>query len=736
MGKLLRTLSKPGKNSASTSPRVNTTTDAPGSLAGDSPGDSAANSPAVQDIAALTAQAAAAPIGQVTASLPTSLLPSPSSPPSLDVAAAEATLQALAGVFFKNQAEHQAFGSRVSLGSPPSPGSQPFVARADSSAGFTDEARYRALVEQLPAVVFMASLEQGIGDAYVSPQIEATLGYSQDEWLQDPLRWYEHIHPDDKARWSTEAAEMFLSGTTLKSAYRVIARDGRVVWFQCEARMIRTEDGRPWAIHGVAFDVTDLKNTEQALLQAQDRLMHGAFHDALTNLPNRALFLDRLERAIARAKRHKDYKFAVLFIDIDRFKIVNDSLGHHGGDELIVQVAQRILQCLRLVDVVSRPAAPDPDYAVKDDTLARIGGDEFTILLDDIRAPRDAVRVAERIQASFAQPFVIGGQDVFSTVSIGIAASSIHASATDFLRDADTAMYRAKSRGRARCEIFDPEMHERAIDRLKLETALRRAFDREEFRVYYQPIVSLRTGAIAGFEALMRWDRPGVGIVGPGEFIAITEEMGLILPLGLWVFRKACEQARRWHTEYPRQPRLTMSVNISGRQFAQSELVAELAAILKQTKVDPTSVKLEITESVAMDDAERTIRVVKQLKKLGLRISIDDFGTGFSSLSYLRRFPIDTLKIDRSFVSNSEGNSDNREIVRTIIGLARNLGMDVVAEGTETQEEVCYLKSLTCDYAQGYLFSRPLDGERAQALVAEKRAFDLHPVETTTQGRR
>jgi PAS domain S-box-containing protein len=636
-----------------------------------------------------------------------------------DLAGAEATLKALAEVFFQN-------------------GLLGLQARADDDPAelfnlFGKEERYRTLVEQLPAVVFMASLDRGIGDAYVSPQIEASLGFSQSEWLQDPIRWYEHIHPDDKARWSLEAAEMFLSGAPLKSAYRVISRDGRVVWFQCEAKMLRQADGRPWAIHGVGFDITDLKNAEQNLVHAQDKLIHGAFHDSLTDLPNRALFEDRLERAIARAKRHKDYKFAVLFIDIDRVKIVNDSLGHQAGDDLIIQVAKRVQQSLRLDDLVTRSVIlAHPDWNTKDDTVARIGGDEFTVLLDDIRNVEDGVRVAERIQNSFKEPFQISGQDIFATVSIGIAASSAQSDAAGLLREADTAMYRAKSRGKARCEVFDEAMHDQAIDRLKLETDLRRAVEREEFRVYYQPIVSLKTGMIAGFEALLRWQRPGVGIVAPGQFIAVTEEMGLIVPIGEWAFRKSCEQAHRWRVEYPQEPKLFMSVNISGRQFAQNDLVAQLGKIVRETEVDPASIKLEITESVTMGDAERTIKVIKELKKLGMHISIDDFGTGFSSLSYLRRFPIDTLKIDRSFVTHMDTNSENREVVRTIVALARTLGMDIVAEGTERPEEVRELKSLGCDFMQGYLFSRPVDREQAEELLAKSRTFDLLALESAS----
>jgi PAS domain S-box-containing protein len=465
---------------------------------------------------------------------------------------------------------------------------------------------------------------------------------------------------------------------------------------------------------GILKDITELK-------EAQEKLVHDAFHDPLTSLPNRALFLDRLERTVARAKRHKDYKFAVLFIDIDRFKIVNDSLGHHAGDELIIEFSKRILHSLRLEDVISRPATPDSlvnEWATKDDTLARLGGDEFTVLLDDLRSPTDSIRVASRIQQSFAEPFFIGGQEVFTTASIGIAASSqAYASAGDVLRDADIAMYRAKAQGKARCEVFDQAMHDQAVGRLKLETDLRRALEREEFRVYYQPIVSLASGNIAGFEALVRWDRPGVGIVAPAEFIGVSEDMGLIVYIGNWVLRKACEQVHRWHLANPGKRLLTMSVNVSGRQFKQPDIVEQVEKILRETQVDPIAIELEITESVAMDNAERTIRIIKGLKNLGVRLSIDDFGTGYSSLSYLRRFPMDTLKIDRSFVQNLPSNPENLEIVRTIMSLARNLRMDVVAEGAETADEIAQLKALECDFGQGYFFSKPVDSQQADTLV-------------------
>ena len=316
---------------------------------------------------------------------------------------------------------------------------------------------------------------------------------------------------------------------------------------------------------------------------------------------------------------------------------------------------------------------------------------------------------------------MISGQDVFCTASIGIVAGAGHANAADVLRNADTAMYRAKIHGKARCEIFGEDMHEQSVNRLKLETDLRRALERQEFRVYYQPIITLRSGEISGFEALLRWERPGKGFVSPVEFIGVAEEMGLIVLIGMWVLKTACKQAHQWHLEHPLDVPLTMSVNISARQFLQDDLVAQVERILRETEVEPSAIKLEITESVTMGDAERTIKVVQGLKKLGLRISIDDFGTGYSSLSYLRRFPMDTLKIDRSFVSNLKKNPENREIISTIIGLARNLGMNVVAEGAETLEEISYLKTLDCEFAQGYYYSKPVDSLGAQALLQVKR---------------
>jgi diguanylate cyclase (GGDEF)-like protein len=446
--------------------------------------------------------------------------------------------------------------------------------------------------------------------------------------------------------------------------------------------------------------------------QSDETLMHNALHDTLTNLPNRALFVDRLKHEFIRAKRHPEYKFAILFIDIDGFKMVNDSLGHSVGDDLIIQVGKKLTRFLRHDDMISRP-----DDKSGDDTLARLGGDEFTVLLEDLKDPSDAIRAAQRIQNALTAPHMLNGHEIFTSVSIGIALStSSQTTAEDLLRDADIAMYRAKALGKARCEVFDVAMHQHAVERLKLETDLRNALDRKEFCVYYQPIASLESGEIAGFEALVRWQRPRVGLVQPGEFIKVAEETGLILALDKWVLQEASRQTRAWQEQYPAHAQLTVSVNLSPKQFTKPNLANEIHSVLQEAGLKPSSLNLELTETIAMSDAERTRSVLAELKKLGVRLSIDDFGTGYSSLNYLRRFPVDTLKIDRSFVSNIDID-DNRKIVATMVMLAHNLGLRVVAEGTETADQLRQLKDLHCEFAQGYFFSPPLEPEKAGRLL-------------------
>jgi diguanylate cyclase (GGDEF)-like protein len=448
--------------------------------------------------------------------------------------------------------------------------------------------------------------------------------------------------------------------------------------------------------------IAEQERISKALEESKEHFRHAAFHDALTGLPNRALLIDHLRLAIERSKLHRGHLFAILFMDLDRFKNINDSLGHNTGDQLLIAIAARIGECLRPTD-----------------TIARLGGDEFAILLDGLEQWTMATSVAERIQDELSRPFTLNGHEVYTTVSIGIRLSMDgYEDAENMLRDADTAMYRAKGNGKARHELFHNTMHARAVELLKLENDLRRAIERQEFCLLYQPIVSLETETLVGFEALVRWEHPERGTVMPDEFIALAEETGLIIEIGDWVLREACSQLRAWHTATGREF-LTMSVNLSGKQLTQPDIIEQIEKTLHDTGLNAKRLRLEITESVVMENAELATTTLIQLRKLGVNLSIDDFGTGYSSLSYLHRFPVNTLKIDRSFIGRMSKGDENSEIVRTICTLATNLGMEVVAEGVETREQLGLLQALRCQFGQGFLFSRPVNAEKATALVRE-----------------
>jgi diguanylate cyclase (GGDEF)-like protein/PAS domain S-box-containing protein len=516
------------------------------------------------------------------------------------------------------------------------------------------------------------------------------VGASLDEWVS-------RIHPDDVVRVKTEL-NRHLEGRSphFESEHRLRHADGQYRWVLARGMAVRSENGVATRVAGSFTDITGRKSVEEQLL-------HDAFHDGLTGLPNRAFFISLLDRAMKRTRRRTDYLFAVLFVDFDRFKLVNDSFGHVVGDRLLIAIAQRLKACLRPGDVV-----------------ARLGGDEFTILLDDIRGVSDATRVAERIQQELATPFELEGNEVFTTASIGIALSSPNYDRPEYhLRDADLAMYRAKARGKACYEMFDEQLHASAVAQLRLETDLRRAIEREEFRMRYQPIVELQSGAITGFEALVRWQHPERGIVPPGEFIPVAEETGLIVPIGRWVLETGCRQMAAWHGRLAEASDLSISVNLSGRQFQDPQVVQQILDVLQASGLPPTSLKLEITESVLMDDPESHMVVIRQLRSAGVQMQIDDFGTGYSSLSYLQKFSIDALKIDRSFISAAQ-DAESWDIVQTIITLARDLGVNVIAEGVETSDQAARLKALDCGHAQGYLFREPVDAETAEAMLLQQ----------------
>jgi len=541
---------------------------------------------------------------------------------------------------------------------------------------------------------------------YNSPAYQKVLGYSPEELkLTSSL---EQVHPEDQERVVEVADRARISGRGERLEYRIRHKDGTWRILESIATAIQNEEGQTERLVIVNRDVTERKRAEEALA-------HSVLHDTLTNLPNRTLFLDRVRHATALSQRHATYKFAVLFIDLDDFRVFNDSVGHAAGDALLIQIARRLIVSIRSVDTISRLVRTDDTSTFV--SLARLGGDEFTILLEDIRDCGDAIRVAERIQERLTIPFVVDGEEIVITASIGIAlcaTSYIHPQ--ELVRDAEIAMYRAKREGKARCQVFDSAMHIVAVKRLRLETDLRRALELGEFRVHYQAIVSLRSGKIAGFEALSRWQRPE-GLLSPAHFIQIAEQTGIILPMNRLLLREACLQLRAWHSQFPCDPPLAMSVNITPKEFAQPDFAAQIGTILAELRIDPSSINVEITETIAMADPQRSTLVLSELKALGVHISIDDFGTGYSSLSRLQGFPVDTLKIDRSFISKIDTDRETRKIVRVIITLAHNLGLKVVAEGAETAEQVKVLKQLRCELVQGYFFAKPGDHTAAQALL-------------------
>lgn len=548
---------------------------------------------------------------------------------------------------------------------------------------------------------------------YFSPRWKTMLGCEETEVGNSPDEWFSRVHPEDIERVKEQLTDYFEGvSANFESEHRMLHKAGTYRWILSRGIAIRDASGKVYRMTGAQADVTERKI-------AEGKLLHDAFHDALTGLPNRTLFIQRLEQALNNANRRQDGLFAVLFLDLDRFKVVNDSLGHLIGDQLLTALVRRLEACVR-----------------PGDTVARLGGDEFTILLEAIQDVGDATVVADRIQKELTLPFNLSGHEVFITTSIGIALSTIgYDRPEDLLRDADTVMYRAKALGKARHEVFDKAMHAQAVTLLELENDLRRVVDRllaevsfevssvkkyQELQLYYQPIVSIETGTFTGFEALLRWNHLERGLISPDEFIPLAEETGLIIPIGYWVMREACRQMQVWQQEFPKNPPLMISVNLSGKQFSRPDLIEQIQQILRETGLSAYSLKLEITESILMENAESAAEMLLQLRALGVQLYIDDFGTGYSSLSYLHRFPVDALKIDRSFISRMGTNGENSEIIQTVMTLARNLNIDVVAEGVETAEQLTQLRAMGCKHGQGqgYFFSKPVDSETAQALIA------------------
>ncbi|HKY21245.1 MAG TPA: EAL domain-containing protein [Vicinamibacterales bacterium] len=533
---------------------------------------------------------------------------------------------------------------------------------------------------------------------YWSPRWKALLGYEEHQIGNDPEEWMSRIHHEDIQRVKDTLRGHLESGTGhYQNEHRMLHADGTYRWMRCRGAAVTDDNGRVTRLAGSLTDITDSKVA-----------------DALTGLPNRLLFVDLLDRAIKRSERRKDYVFALLVLGLDRFKVINESLGVAVADRLIVAVARRLQTSLRGTDVLTRSTSGL--------TLARLGGDEFTVLLDDITDASDALRAADRLRAALRAPFEIEGHQIFVSATVGITISTTgYDRAEAVLQDAAIALHRAKSDYTTTVELFDPAMRARAATRLQMETDLRNAVDNEELTVAYQPIISLDSGALVGFEALARWEHATQGSIGPTEFIPIAEDTGLIRQIGKFVLTEACRQMATWQRQFGNEAPGVMCVNVSAGQFGQHDLAGEVEAILLETGLDPSKLKLEITESTFVSEVSSAETVLARLRSIGVEWSIDDFGTGYSSLSYLHRLQADTVKIDRSFVARMGGaGAKGSEMIRAIIALALTLGMDVVAEGVETVEQALELQTLGCGNAQGFYFSRPIDRAAADDMVASQ----------------
>jgi diguanylate cyclase (GGDEF)-like protein/PAS domain S-box-containing protein len=529
---------------------------------------------------------------------------------------------------------------------------------------------------------------------FYSTRWKSMVGMSENEVSASPDEWFNRIHPDDVVRVKADL-ELHLTGRSdqFHSEFRMRHKDQQYRWILSRGVAVFDAAGKPLRAAGSQTDITDRK-------MAEEQLRHDALHDTLTGLSNRALLMDRIAHRMRRGHRAEDPMFAVIFIDLDRFKINNDSLGHDAGDKLLIAIAERLGTAIRGIDTLSR---------VEPDQVARLGGDEFVVLLDTIRDPADAIRVCQRIQDALSPPYSINGQEVRSSASLGVAISNgNYERAADILRDADTALYSAKNSGRGNYRIFHPDMHASAMQRLWMESELRQAIDRGELNLVYQPIVALGTGKMIEVEALLRWQHPERGMILPTDFISLAEETGLIFPLGHWVLQEGCRQMKQWQTDVPELAHIAVAINVSCSQFIRCGTREAVIHALKETGLEAKYLKLEITETAVMDAVIPAITELTALREIGVQFHLDDFGTGYSSLGYLHRMPIEALKIDRSFVSAIGSDRTGTSIVQAIIALAHSMDMRVIAEGVENQSQLAKLTSLGCEYAQGYHFAKPL----------------------------
>ncbi|MBI5100836.1 MAG: EAL domain-containing protein [Nitrospirae bacterium] len=544
----------------------------------------------------------------------------------------------------------------------------------------------------------------GMNKVYFSDRWKSMLGYDENDVGNNPEEWFNLVHPDDRKDFQVRVSA-HIEGLTshLECEYRILHKDGTYRWILNRGLAVRDIGGKAYRMAGSQTDITERKI-------AEEQLIYDAFHDALTGLPNRALFMDRLQHRLRQAQknsqRHPDYLFAVLFFDLDRFKVINDSLGHIVGDHLLIAVSQRLTQLVR-----------------PGDTVARLGGDEFAMILEDLKDREHVEQITGRIEKDLALPFYIDGNEIFTTASIGISLSSPdYDRPEEMVRDADIAMYQVKSRGKANHEVFEAGMYTSTVARLHLETDLRKAVEHQEFVMHYQPIMELSSDRLIGFEALVRWNHPQRGLIYPMDFIPLAEETGLIIQIGEWIINESCRQLSAWRTQYEDYSNLKVSVNISSRQFLQHDLPDKIMSILGRNNIEGKSITLEITESMLMENFDAAIAVLNRLQAIGMHIHLDDFGTGYSSLSYIHRFPVNALKIDRSFIEKMHQDDENMQIVKTIIALAHNLNLDLIAEGLETSEQVLQLKDLNCHYGQGFFLSRPMNAAAIETWMGRKHA--------------